>query len=733
MEQEKIQLICYFYLLYSYLKVNTTDMKKFTKKHLVTFLILLISTFTFAETTPAFPGAEGFGRYTTGGRGGTVYHVTSIADDGSAGTLRSVLNKAGKRTIVFDVSGTIHLTSALSISTDNVTIAGQTAPGDGICIADYPFTINASNVIIRFVRFRLGNINVAYHEGDGLGGMDQQNIMIDHCSVSWSIDECCSVYGMKNMTLQWCIVSQSLRNSGHVKGAHGYGGNWGGSGASYHHNLLCHHDSRTPRLGPRAGTQTDERMDMRNNVIYNWGGNGCYGGEGMNVNIVNNYYKPGPGTKQRSAAIQYRIAGIGIRTTAYCETYPAFAPMLHVWGDFFVNGNYINGNSAVTTDNWTNGIYAQISNSSVDNLFTQATKDTMKLTTPINYVYTTTQTAEKAYEQVLKYAGASLSRDWVDTLMVYDTRNGVASHTGTGSGNIYGIIDTQNDNKPANAPADWSPWPTLNSTPCPTDTDKDGMPDAWETANGLNLNNAADGITTNPEGYTMLEVYMNSLVAAIMTAGNEGGVASESGNNGTISNITLSQSTYSGTSGSASPWTFNGNYSITNANSKTYSTGSEQGIKFSTGVQFTVNLPTGIAVDTVKFVGYDNYAGTDSYISELNGSTYSSTNFVFTQKDASGTYTVCSHVIPLASPATGSFTFSVAGNQTVLYIVLSTRTVTGLTTQTSPVVSQDPNVSVNVYTLDGRRIRYNVARNEAINGLANGIYIINRQKVIVNN
>ncbi|MDD4990878.1 MAG: pectate lyase [Paludibacter sp.] len=697
-------------------------------------LMLIIPQLLKAENTPAFPGAEGFGRYTTGGRGGAVYHVTSLADDGSAGTFRSVLNKSGKRTIVFDVSGTIHLTSALSISSPNVTIAGQTAPGDGICIADYPFTIGASNVIIRFVRIRLGNINVAYHEGDGFGGMDQQNIMVDHCSVSWSIDECLSVYGMKNLTVQWCIASQSLRNSGHSKGAHGYGGNWGGSGASYHHNLLCHHDSRTPRLGPRPSTQTDERMDMRNNVIYNWAGNGCYGGEGMHVNMVNNYYKPGPGTKQRSAAIQYRIAAIGIRTTDYVTTYPAFAPMLHVWGDYFVNGNYIYGNAEVTADNWTKGIYAQISNSSVDNLFTSVTQDTMKLAAPINYIYTTTHTTAQAYDKVLKYAGASLSRDWVDTLMVYDTRNGVASHTGTGSGDVYGIIDTQEDNRPTNAPSDWTAWPVLKSTPCPTDTDQDGMPDAWETANGLNPTNASDASTTNSSGYTMLEVYMNSLVSDIMTAGNEGGTAAgiiEGGTSTTTRKVTLSQSTYNGASGAGSPWVFSEGYSITNNNSKAYATGSELGIKYSTGVQFTVNLPTGITVDTVKFSGYDNYSGTDSYISEFNGTTYSSTNYVFTQKTASGTYTVCSNTIPLATPATGSFTFTLAGNQTVLTLILSTITATGLKKQT--ILAADPNAPVQVYTIDGRQIRYNVARSRATERLANGVYIVDRQKVVIKN
>lgn len=701
---------------------------------MVAFILLASISLVKAEITPAFPGAEGFGRYTTGGRGGAVYHVTSTADDGSAGTFRWALNKSGKRTIVFDVSGTIHLTSALSISTGNVTIAGQTAPGDGICVADYPFTINASNVIIRFMRFRLGNLFVAYHEGDGLGGMDQENVIVDHCSVSWSIDECCSVYGMKNMTVQWCIVSQSLRNAGHVKGAHGYGGNWGGSGASYHHNLMCHHDSRAPRLGPRATTQTDERMDMRNNVIYNWAGNGCYGGEGMKVNIVNNYYKPGPGTIQRGGSIPYRIAAIGIRTTAYCETYPAFAPMLHVWGKFFVNGNYINGYSNVTADNWTNGVYAQISNSTNDYLFTDVTKDTMKISAPTDLIYTTTHTAEAAYDKVLKYAGASLSRDWVDTLMVYDTRYGKASHTGAGSGDVYGIIDTQDDNKPANAGSDWNAWPTLISKPCPTDTDQDGLPDVWETANGLNPNNASDGNTLNNDGYTMLEVYLNSLVANIISDQNTGGTAAGYTTNSTVktNKVTLSQSTYSGTSGASSPWTFNDGYSIANSNTKTYATGSEMGIKFSTGVKFTVNVPTGVVVDSVTFVGYDNYTGTDSYISELNGTSFTSTNYVFTQKTSSGTYTVCTNKMPLTTPASGSFTFTVSGNQIVAYLILSTHSAS-MGTQSTTILAADPNTPVDVYTIDGRLIRANVVRHKSTDGLQNGIYIIDNQKVAVNN
>lgn len=699
------------------------------------YFIIILATFSTlgslqnvsGENLPAFPGAEGFGRYTTGGRGGMVYHVTSTSDDGSEGTLRWALNKAGKRTIVFDISGTIHLKSSLSISSGNVTIAGQTAPGDGICVADFPFTINASNVIIRFMRFRLGNLNVDYHEGDGLGGMDQENIMVDHCSISWSIDECCSVYGMKNMTVQWCIVSQSLQNSGHSKGAHGYGGNWGGSGASYHHNLMCHHNSRTPRLGPRASTQTDERMDMRNNVIYNWGGNGCYGGEGMNVNIVNNYYKPGPGTKQRSTSLQYRIAAIGIRTTTYCQTSPSFAPMLHRWGKFFVDGNYMNGFSNVTADNWTKGIYEQISNESNDNLYTQATKDTMKLSKPIDYILTTTHDAATAYSKVLNYSGASLSRDRVDSMMVYDTRYGKASCTGTG--NIYGIINSQDDNKPAGAGSDWNAWPDLKSTVCPQDSDKDGMPDSWETQNNLNPNDPSDGNKTDASGYTMLENFMNSLVSEIMNSGNEGGTATGNTIDTTApvtNRIILSKKTYNGAPSALSPWTFEGGYTITNNNSKAYATGSEDGIKFSSDVQFTINLPASIKTDTVRFTGYDNYSDADSYLKELNGQVFSSTDYIFTKKDASGNYKICDHTIALTKPATGSLTFMFSGKQVVMTITLSTSTTSGLH---STSINDENHKLIDVYSIEGRLVRSKIEKAKATEGLKNGIYIVGNKKI----
>ena len=452
----------------------------------------------------AFPGAEGFGRHTTGGRGGKVYHVTTLEDNNLPGTLRWANAQQGPKTIVFDVSGTIFLKSPLRF-TPNTTVAGQTAPGDGICLADYPVMISSNN-IIRYMRFRLGNREVANHEGDGLGGSRCHNIIIDHCSISWSIDECLSVYGNRDFTVQWCIVSQSLNNAGHQKGAHGYGGNWGGSGASYHHNLIAHHTSRTPRLGPSPFTQTDERMDLRNNVIYNWTANGCYGGEGMTVNIVNNYYKPGPGTPTDLRGM--RIAAPNIRTSQYTH-HDSPRPnvwdrMWHVWGKYYVSGNVNSRYSEVTKDNWTYGIYNQISPDANDGTYTPATKDTIRLAKPMPFEPVTTQTAEDAYQLVLAHAGASLHRDALDNIIVRDVREGKASFTGEGCD--PGIINTQNDVKLGN-----SPWPELKSLPAPKDTDGDGMPDDWERQHGLNPNDANDGNAVGADGYTNLEYYLNEI------------------------------------------------------------------------------------------------------------------------------------------------------------------------------------------------------------------------------
>jgi hypothetical protein len=260
-------------------------------------------------------------------------------------------------------------------------------------------------------------------------------------------------------------------------------------------------------------------MDLRNNVIFNWIDNGVYGGEAMNVNIVNNYYKPTAGTK--TGAKGMRIASINIRTTDYCKnddgSWNDWYPTWHVWGKYYVDGNVNSMYPEVTNDNWTYGIYNQIDANGNDGTYTAKTKDTIRIDTPITYEAVTTHTAELAYQQVLKYVGASLHRDALDAIIVRDAEKGEC--TFTASGNANGIIDHPSDVKGDG----WEKWPPLNQTEVKTDTDGDGMPDEWETANGLNPGNKSDGNEIGEGGYTNLEIYMNSLVADITAKQNEGG------------------------------------------------------------------------------------------------------------------------------------------------------------------------------------------------------------------
>lgn len=464
---------------------------------------------------PAFPGAEGFGRYTVGGRGGKVYHVTTLQDGEQEGTFRYAVNQKGVRTVVFDVAGTIFLESPLRIKEDSLTIAGQSAPGQGICIARYPITIRADHVIMRYLHLRVGN--EVKGEPDGLGGTDQKNIIIDHCSISWSVDETCSIYGNENTTVQWCIISESLNYGGHQKGTHGYGGIVGGNHASFHHNLMVHHVSRVPRLGPRPGTQTREYVDVRNNVYYNWAGNGCYGAEGMKVNLVNNYYKPGPATPHNK--VRYRIISAGVRSKRYCYDKKGqpnvWYPMLHVWGKYYVDGNVVEGCPEVTADNWEKGVYEQLDTASAEGCFSVVTRDTIRLHMPLETGVITTHTALEAYDKVLASAGCSKWRDKIDERIVSETRNGTAAYRGSIGKNadrLPGIIDTPKD---VMLPGENSPWvKLLDGGVKPEerlDTDGDGMPDVWEKAHGLNPYDSADGVeaTLSSEGYTNLEVYLN--------------------------------------------------------------------------------------------------------------------------------------------------------------------------------------------------------------------------------
>ncbi len=462
---------------------------------LIAGFLLVGLNFSQAQTL-AFPGAEGFGRFTTGGRGGAVIEVTNLNDSGT-GSFRAAVLATGARTIVFRVSGTIKLLSALSIRNGNLTIAGQTAPGDGICISNQTVTVDADNVIIRYMRFRLGD--EAQVDNDAIWGRNRQNIILDHCSMSWSVDEIASFYLNRNFTMQWCILSESLFRSVHDKGDHGYGGIWGGDKASFHHNLLAHHTSRNPRFngggrsGINGGTYPNEHVDFRNNVIYNWGGNSAYGGENGNYNMVNNYYKFGPAT---SSGVRSRIVQVSY------ESLQTWGPG---YGKFYVAGNYVHNNAAVTADNWAGGVQ-------YDSSLPSAQRPNVRLQAPIEYHMATDHTAVQAYEAVLAQGGASLKRDAVDTRIINEVRTGTATYGGAFGAN-RGIIDTQTS---------VGGWPTLNSLPAPTDTDKDGMPDAWENQQGLNPNLATDrNLNTSPDGYTNLELYLNSLVAGTLTSAKE--------------------------------------------------------------------------------------------------------------------------------------------------------------------------------------------------------------------
>lgn len=420
---------------------------------------------TNRDSVIAFPGAEGFGKYTTGGRGGKVIIVANLNDHGQ-GSLREALEQSGPRIVVFAVSGTIGLESILNISSGDVTVAGQSAPGDGICIRNYAVRINADNVIIRYLRFRLGDSKA--QQDDAITGLRHRYVIVDHCSMSWATDECASFYDNEYFTLQWCIISESLNASVHEKGNHGYGGIWGGRGASFHHNLIASHSSRNPRFcGARYHKQPErEIVDYSNNVIYNWGMNSVYGGEQGNHNLVNNYYKAGPATKE---VVKDRIVN-------------PFRP----YGKFFVSGNVIEGNAQVSQNN-RSGIQCEHA-------------DSTYAYSPFPVMSIKLQSAADAYEAVLKSAGASLKRDAVDTRVVSDVKQGKAT-----SGKAHtGIIDSQND---------VGGWPSLQTQPSPKDADRDGMDDAWEVKHKLNPANGSDGASyTLDKTYTNVEIYLNGLI-----------------------------------------------------------------------------------------------------------------------------------------------------------------------------------------------------------------------------
>lgn len=469
---------------------------------------------------PAFPGAEGHGRYTTGGRGGKVIHVTNLNDSGE-GSLREAVSGNDKKIVVFDVGGVIELERNLNIG-GNTTILGQTAPGQGITLRYYTVEYNGDNIIVRFVRFRRGQERDVNDGADATWTRHHRNIMLDHCSFSWSIDEVASFYDNRDFTMQWCTVAEALNNAGHNKGAHGYGGIWGGKGASFHHNFLAHLNNRSPRFnGARYAwdgydqdeydnTVMAERIDFRNCLIYNWGTGGCYGGPGGGfVNMVNNYYKAGPGTSHKDRVTECSTASSGNSEGAPDE-------LIGMKSRYYIDGNYVDGYGAnydwqgVTYDDgrptFTDkaGMYGMGAGATVS----------VRLDAPIEAGTVTTHSAETAYEKVRLYAGASLSRDMQDARYAEEAYAGTATYSGSVTKRA-GMLDLVADQGGYSL--------DRASRPEAFDEDNDGIPDTWERANGLDPANPDDATATTLDPakyYTNIEVYANSIVQDIMLAGN---------------------------------------------------------------------------------------------------------------------------------------------------------------------------------------------------------------------
>ena len=429
------------------------------------FLLMIFLGNVSAETDqlPAFPGAEGFGAFTPGGRGGKVFLVTNLNDSGP-GSLRDAIKAEGPRIVVFRVSGIIELQSKLSIRNPYITIAGQSAPGDGICIKNYPVGVVTHDVIVRHLRIRPGD--VMKKEMDCLWLADAQNVIIDHCSTSWGSDETLSVTrDSKDVTVQWCIISESLNESVHHKGAHGYGSLISGvdGGITFHHNVYAHHNSRNPR----PGGYTDKPgiiLDFSNNLIYNWGSTAGYnGGNRIRINYVGNYLKPGPSTRESKREFAFNVGGMLTR--------------------LFVADNYLVDFPEGNKDNW---------------LMIRPPRDTtrdalneIKSSKPFPVVPVRTDAPQMAYQRILEEVGAILPvRDAVDARIIKEIK--------TGGGKII------------NSQTEVGGWPEYRQEQPPADADLDGMPDEWEQKYDLDPADPSNNIKdSDSDGYTNIEEFLN--------------------------------------------------------------------------------------------------------------------------------------------------------------------------------------------------------------------------------
>lgn len=496
----------------------------------------------------AFPSAEGFGKYAQGGREGKVVTVTTLADYASneapiTGSLRWALEQYKQKekrqrivtssqhtdsiaegevtvyeplTIVFNVAGNIHLKEDLKVKRDYLTIAGQSAPGDGICITGHSMLFNGAtggemwywgprrkHLIVRYLRFRpdtptTENPFITY-------GTDVENyeyVIFDHCTMTWANEECLAMYDNKYTTVQWCIIAEGLYNAHHPKGARSYCGVWGGQFATYHHNLVAHNDSRNIRFNGARAHDTVAVVEYRHNVVYNWGTNNSgYGLESEigsekvrnELNMFNNYYKHGPASGNTNSKVSpsnkvNRLVRID-QTRSSVEA--GYLP------HHFIEGNYLSHYPEVSEDNWFCGVqYGAYSDTAIAKSIFRA----REMSPEIYKLPDTAETADEAYAHVLDRVGASIpKRDFQDQRIIDETKTGTA--TGTGTKGKGGIIDD---------PITVGGWPTLQGTPY-IDSDSDGIPDEWETSHGLDPKNPNDSALPTESGYSNLEIYLNNI------------------------------------------------------------------------------------------------------------------------------------------------------------------------------------------------------------------------------
>jgi len=444
-------------------------MKKNTIYNAVILLLFSFITFSARSQQLAFPTAEGSGRFATGGRGGTIYEVTNLSNSGT-GSIADAMS-VGNRTIIFRVSGTIELGDVILKPKSNTTIAGQTAPGDGICIKGR-FQIDASNVIIRYLRVRV-DAGAKNSSGDAIDISSGSNIMIDHVTASYSRDEGISCQETSNkVTVQWCLISEALTFESHSYGSLVRGDY--GDEKTYHHNLYAHNMSRLPRPGNYTDITKDPEglhFDFRNNVVYNWQNKPGYNDDVTTVsryNFIGNAYIKGPNS----------------------GSYPIFTEKCQVCYGYFENNS---SEGIVPSDPWS---LVKLNNHTTEQAAAYKSRSYLIPMEPV-----TTTSPEQAKIDVLFSAGASYpKRDIIDIRIVNDVKN----KTG-------GLIASTANQKEGG-------WPALASLPAPADDDHDGMPNEWETANNLNPNDAIDRNIIGNNGYTMIEVYLNSLVDSTSTA-----------------------------------------------------------------------------------------------------------------------------------------------------------------------------------------------------------------------